>query len=92
MRAIVIGLGATFAVAFVVIVSPEWVSRPTLLPALAFGVVTVALPMLVLQPALGLGVASAKAARPWAARVKSVATHIVYGVGLYAIGLVVTRW
>jgi hypothetical protein len=39
--------------------------------------------MFIMQPALGLGVASSKAARPAQARAKSVATHLVFGLGLY---------
>jgi hypothetical protein len=40
-------------------------------------------PLLVLQPALGLGVASSRTAAPLFNATKSVVTHLVYGVGLY---------
>jgi hypothetical protein len=46
--------------------------------------VTVAAPLFVLQPALGAGIASSKAPNPNAARLRSVLTHAVYGLGLYA--------
>ena len=52
--------------------------------AVAYGVATVVFPFFVLQPALGLGVASAATRNPAQARLKSLATHTVYGVGLYA--------
>ncbi|MGD2069946.1 MAG: DUF2938 family protein [Gemmatimonadota bacterium] len=47
-----------------------------------------------LQPALGLGIASSKAARPLQARAKSVGTHIVFGLGLYfcAVGCASFGW
>ena len=77
------GIGVGLAVGFVLLVSAEWLAAPTVLPALAFGVATVVVPLFVLQPALGLGVASARAPSPWAARLKSVGTHAVYGLGLY---------
>ena len=50
------------------------------------GLGTVAFPMLVLQPALGLGIASSKVARPARARLKSLATHTVFGLGIYGCG------
>jgi hypothetical protein len=71
-------MGATF-----VLLAGDWILAPTVLPALAFGVVTVVLPFLVLQPALGFGVASARTKSPAAARLKSLATHSVFGFGLY---------
>jgi hypothetical protein len=75
-------IGCSLALVFV-FASGEWLARPTLLPALAYGVATVVFPMFIMQPALGLGVASSKAARPAQARAKSVATHLVFGLGLY---------
>jgi hypothetical protein len=44
-------------------------------------------PLFVLQPSLGLGVASARTPRPARARLKSLATHTVFGAGLYVCGL-----
>ena len=76
-------IGATFAVAFVSVAHPSWLARPTLLPALAFGVATVLVPFLTLQPAFGLGIASSKVPHPWRARLKSLMTHAVFGVGLW---------
>ena len=77
-------IGIGLAVAFVALVSGDWLASPTLLPALLFGVVTVVFPFFVLQPSLGLGIASSRVARPGAARLKSLATHVVYGLGLFA--------
>jgi hypothetical protein len=77
------GIGIAFAVAFVVAMPGDWLARPTLLPAVAYGVATVVFPYFLLQPALGLGVASSKAPKPAQARLKSLATHTVFGIGLY---------
>lgn len=77
------GIGAALALAFVFIAGSSWLVRPTLAPAVVFGIATVILPFFVLQPALGFGVASAKARSPLQARVKSLTTHAVYGLGLY---------
>jgi len=80
-------IGATLALVFVLIVSPDWLLQPTLVPALLYGIVTVVFPFLVLQPSLGLGVASAKTRNPTQARIKSLATHTVFGFGLYVCAL-----
>lgn len=60
-----------------------WVHAPSLSAALAFGLVTVVAPWFVLQPALGLGIASSRTQRPLFNALKSVVTHLVFGSGLY---------
>ncbi len=76
-------IGVAFALMFVLFVSGTWLERPTLLPALVFGIVTVLVPFLVMQPSLGLGIAASKTPRPGQARLKSLMTHTIFGVGLY---------
>jgi len=76
-------IGVTFALLFILLVSGSWLARPTLLPALAFGIATVLVPFFTMQPAFGLGVAASKTSNPNKARVKSLMTHTVFGVGLY---------
>jgi hypothetical protein len=46
-------IGIAFAAGLVWIVGFEWLRQPTLAPALAFGVATVAAPFLVMQPGMG---------------------------------------
>lgn len=81
-------IGISMALAFVVLTRGDWLARPTLLPALAYGVGTLVFPFFIMQPALGFGIASSKAPNPMQARLKSLATHTVYGVGLYIWALV----
>lgn len=76
-------IGAVFALALVALAPSGWLVRPTLLPALLFGLGTVLFPYLVMQPALGLGVAASKAPNAAAARFKSLMSHGVFGLGLY---------
>ena len=76
-------IGASFAVVFVWLASVGWLSHPKLLPALAFGIATVLVPFFTMQPALGLGIASSRTPHPNQARLKSVMTHAVFGVGLW---------
>lgn len=77
-------IGVSLAVAFVALTRGAWLAHPTLPPALAWGIATVVFPFFVLQPSLGLGVASSKTPDPTAARLKSLATHTVFGIGLWA--------
>jgi hypothetical protein len=83
-------IGLAFALAFVLAV-PGWLSQPDVLLALLYGVGTVVFPLFVMQPALGLGIAGSRTPNPTQARLKSVATHTVFGVGLYLSALVVNQ-
>ena len=76
-------IGATFALLLVTILSPKWLQQPTLLPALFFGISTVVMPLFVMHPSFGLGFASSKTSNPTQARLRSILTHIVFGLGLY---------
>jgi hypothetical protein len=84
-------IGIGFAILFVILASDVWLERPTLLPALAFGVVTVLVPFFTLQPSFGLGLAASKTAQPTRARLKSLMTHTVFGVGLYISAYLLSR-
>jgi len=85
-------IGVVFALLFVVLVAPEWLARPTLLPVLFYGIATVIFPFFILQPSLGLGVASSRAVNPMQARLKSLVTHTVFGVGLYVVATIMASW
>lgn len=76
-------IGVTFAALLLATFGLGWAHAPSLLPALAVGIGTVAAPLFVLQPALGAGVASSKTPRPLFNAAKSVVTHTVFGCGLY---------
>ena len=76
-------IGTAFALLFVLLASDNWLARPTLLPALAFGIATTLVPFFIMQPSFGLGVAASKTPNPNKARLKSLMTHTVFGVGLY---------
>jgi hypothetical protein len=39
-----------------------------------------------MQPGMGLGIAARRAPNPTAARMRSLTTHAVFGIGLYAAG------
>jgi len=76
-------IGITFAVMLVLLTSGSWLEGPSLIPALLVGIGTVPIPYFIVQPALGFGIAAAKTPNPTQARLKSLITHTVFGVGLY---------
>jgi hypothetical protein len=84
-------IGTGLGLVFVLLASEAWLARPTLLPALAFGIATVLVPFLTLQPSFGLGIAASKTPHPNKARLKSLMTHTVFGVGLYAWAYLLSR-
>ncbi|EMH4161478.1 DUF2938 domain-containing protein [Pluralibacter gergoviae] len=67
-----------------------WYSQPTLIPALAAGLLTLAFPLLVMQPAFGFGIAASRVPQPGRARLMSVLAHAVYGAGLYVAATSIT--
>lgn len=78
--------GILFAALLLAIVGPAWLQQPTLAPALLVGIATVAAPFLVMQPGMGAGFAASRTPKPTSARVQSLVTHAVFGVGLHASG------
>ena len=80
-------IGVGFALVFVALTSGDWLARPTLLPALLYGIGTVVFPFFIMQPSFGLGIAASRTPKPMQARLKSLVTHSVFGVGLYVCGL-----
>jgi len=76
-------IGIGYAVAFIALVGTGWTRQPTLLPAALFGLVTVAAPLLVMQPAMGSGFAASRTATPLKTCLRSLANHGVFGLGLY---------
>ena len=76
-------IGVTFALGYVTLAGENWLTQPTLLPALGFGIATVLAPMLIMQPAMGLGFAASRAPNPLTARLRSLLNHAAFGVGLF---------
>ncbi|KVK81591.1 hypothetical protein WJ47_28985 [Burkholderia ubonensis] len=83
-------IGIAFAGLPVALAGTQWISAPTLLPALAAGIGSVAAPFFVMQPAFGFGIAAARTPQPSVARRRSLVTHLSYGLGLYVAAQVLT--
>jgi hypothetical protein len=79
-------IGIAFAALLPGIWGSAWIRQPTIGPALLVGVGTVAAPFLLMQPGMGAGIAASRTPRPAAARLQSLVTHSIFGLGLYAAG------
>ncbi len=79
-------VGIAFAALLLCAWGLEWVQHPTLMPAVVVGIGTVAAPFLVMQPGMGAGIAARRTPRPHAARMQSLVTHTLFGIGLYIGG------
>ena len=77
-------IGVVFAALLLAIWGLEWLNRPTLMPPLIVSSATLVAPFFIMQPAMGGGIAASRTPRPNVARLRSVVTHTVYGLGLYA--------
>ncbi len=84
-------IGISFASAFIALLGQDWLQRPTLIPAIVFGIVTVLAPFFIMQPSLGFGFAASKMSNPTQARIRSLMNHTAFGVGLYLFGLL-AKW
>ena len=77
-------IGIAFAAVLLAFCGLDWARDPTIGPALIVGIGSVAAPFLLMQPGMGAGVAASRTPRPGAARVQSLVTHAIFGLGLYA--------
>ena len=82
-------IGIGFAAFLPLAWGETWLQQPSFVPAFAVGIGTVAAPFLVMQPGMGAGIAARHTARPGAARMQSLITHTLFGLGLYAAGCLV---
>jgi hypothetical protein len=76
-------IGVLFAAALIAVCGRSWLQVPTLFPAIATGIVTLAAPLFVMQPAFGFGFAGSRMPNPMKARARSLITHLVFGIGLF---------
>ena len=81
-------VGVVFA-AGLLLAWDDWATQPRLAPALIVGIASVAAPFLILQPGMGAGIAASRTPRPNLARLHSLATHTVFGLGLFITGWII---
>lgn len=83
-------VGVTYAGLYLAIVRLWAGIDPNLTTALMFGTITLAVPWLVMQPALGFGIMARRLPNRLAVMEVTVNTHPMFGVGLY-VGLEMCR-
>ena len=80
-------IGIAFAFLLLAIVGLSWARSPTIGPPMLVGLGTIVAPWFVLQPGMGAGIAASRTPDPRATRLRNLATHAVYGLGLYVSAL-----
>lgn len=83
------GVGIVYGVVFAVWAGAGWLAAPTFLPIWIFALVTIAAGWFVLQPGMGLGWAASKTANPGRARLMGLLAHTMFGLGMWAIAVMV---
>lgn len=76
-------VGIAFAGLLIGIAGRAWLAAPSPGMALLTGIATVAFPLLVMQPAMGLGVAASKTPTPVRNCLRSLINHGIFGLGLF---------
>lgn len=80
-------VNAAFAFIPVGLSGMGWYHEPEVFTAVFTAFLTLLAPFMILQPALGFGIAAAHTPHPWRARLFSALSHLAYGCGLYITAL-----
>jgi hypothetical protein len=83
-------IGIAFAFLLLAVWGLDWARSPTILPPMLIGLGTIVAPWFILQPGMGAGIAGSKTPDPRAARLRNLATHTVYGIGLFVTAVALT--
>jgi len=86
------GIGIAFAAVLLATWGLDWMRQPRLAPAMIVGLASVAAPFFIMQPGMGAGVAASRTPRPHAARLQTVVTHAIFGLGLYMSAWFASIW
>lgn len=81
-------VGIALAFGLFLVAGAEWFAAPRILPALGYGLITVVLPWITTHPGLGMGIAASRLPKPWAARLRSLISHGLFGLGLFCAALI----
>lgn len=80
-------IGIAFAGILIGVWGDSWIHNPAIGPALTVGIGTIVAPFFLMQPGMGAGIAASRTTHPTSARLQSLITHTVFGLGLYVSGL-----
>ncbi len=82
-------VGLIYGVIFALIVGAGWFADPGFAPAWIFAILTLGFGWFLLLPGMGLGWAAARTENPAKARILGLASHTVFGAGLWASALLI---
>jgi hypothetical protein len=85
-------IGINFAVLISLLYGKEWIDNPDIYSAVLFGIITVVAPLFIMQPAFGFGIASSNLPKPNIRRLKSMFTHLIYGIGIYITAILIKQF
>lgn len=85
-------IGINFAILLFLFYGKEWIDNPDIYSAVVFGIITVVAPLFIMQPAFGFGIASSNLPKPNIRRLKSLFTHLIYGIGLYITAILIKQF
>jgi Protein of unknown function (DUF2938) len=87
VSAVVIGCGATL-VTDAWALAQRWLMGIASLDYAMVGLGSLVAPFfIIMQPAMGAGIAASRTPKPWAARIRSIITHFVFAIGPYLSAL-----
>ncbi len=85
-------IGINFTILLFLFYGKEWIDNPDIYSAVVFGIITVVAPLFIMQPAFGFGIASSNLPKPNIRRLKSLFTHLIYGIGLYITAILIKQF
>lgn len=80
-------IGIFFASLLPIIWGVNWLENPSIKEPVLLGLLTILAPWFLMQPAMGIGIAASKTPKPFQVRIRNIAIHTVYGLGLYGTAL-----
>jgi len=85
-------IGMGIAELLLLMVHERWLLNPEVFTALMVGAGTVALPLLIMQPGMGGGLAFTRTATPFKNCLNSLLNHLVFGFCLYLAAMLMLRF
>lgn len=83
-------IGIGYGLLLVAFWGQSWIARPTVLPPMLLSWALLVAPYFIMMPGMGAGIAGSKTPRPSVTRLKSVVSHSIFGLGMYASALLLT--
>lgn len=80
-------IGISYGLLLVAFWGQPWIAQPSSLPPLLLSWALLVAPYFIMMPGMGAGFAGSKTPKLTIARLKSVAGHSIFGLGMYATAL-----